>query len=269
MKTINARDVQAGQRLLITNTTTALKGWIGQIAKIKSVDWPYAVVIVSSMPHLLSNKPNAILLEQFTFAQPSDDFLCAMDAEAEWCSVDHDNAEMAATQAAPSAALPDEMVRRAFLDFWKQSGWYSAGEEIGGTSEYNLAQDAWNAALTAADVPGLLAEVVRLRAELAEAREQWQAMKDVADARSDISNQCLKELADANEKLATAERERGEARAALAKCEEPLETLIEHPIGMGKCGAASIKGGACLACQALENARRVLGSGEEASNDHD
>lgn len=40
-------------------------------------------------------------------------------------------------------------------------------------------------------------------------------MKDIADARSDISNQCLKELADANEKLATAERERDEARAAL------------------------------------------------------
>jgi len=32
-----------------------------------------------------------------------------------------------------------------FDEFWKQSGWHSPGEEIGGTSEYNLAKDAYEA----------------------------------------------------------------------------------------------------------------------------
>ena len=35
----------------------------------------------------------------------------------------------------------------SFEDFWKQSGWHTPGEE--GCSEYHLAQDAWNAAITA------------------------------------------------------------------------------------------------------------------------
>lgn len=32
-----------------------------------------------------------------------------------------------------------------FEEFWEQSGWYRKGEEVGGTSEYNLAVAAWNA----------------------------------------------------------------------------------------------------------------------------
>ena len=38
-----------------------------------------------------------------------------------------------------------------FDEFWKQSGWHSENAELyEGTAEYNLAQDAWDAALKSA-----------------------------------------------------------------------------------------------------------------------
>lgn len=94
-----------------------------------------------------------------------------------------------------AVTLPPEMVAKATAALIEAYYGKNHAQAIPpGSVNYELRRDEAIAALVAADVPGLVAENDRLQADVERLREEWQAMKVLADATTDIGHVREEEL---------------------------------------------------------------------------
>lgn len=86
MTHINARDIQAGQTVMIVATTGLAIGMPGRVFEVLAIEFPFMVIRESQPIYRHMDLRHNITATEFTFAIPSKDYETAYSGAPMWPS---------------------------------------------------------------------------------------------------------------------------------------------------------------------------------------